>query len=212
MPEPRLEAFLHGPALAYHPGIARRHRRTALLSALHHQPLLQAWYARSHKAGVPYRFFALSNFSSMLALLSYPLPDGAQSASTLPGTGLVRRYVCFALLCGVTAWRAPPPGDPSGDVTADRNQHVSPPPWPRVCYGSASPPAHPSCCSPSPPTSPRMSPPVPFLWILPLAVYLLSFIVCFESPRLYHRAVFIPPVDRLACSSWPTASGPITPK
>jgi hypothetical protein len=36
-------------------------------------PLLQAWYARSHKEGMPYRLFALSNFASMLALLSYPL-------------------------------------------------------------------------------------------------------------------------------------------
>src|SRR5262249_9507704 len=36
-------------------------------------PLLQAWYARNHKGGLPYRLFALSNFASMLALLSYPL-------------------------------------------------------------------------------------------------------------------------------------------
>lgn len=35
-------------------------------------PLLQAWYARTHKSGMPYRLFALSNFASMLALLSYP--------------------------------------------------------------------------------------------------------------------------------------------
>src|ERR1035441_6767941 len=35
-------------------------------------PLLQAWYARTHKEGFPYRLFALSNFASMLALLSYP--------------------------------------------------------------------------------------------------------------------------------------------
>ena len=33
---------------------------------------------------------------------------------------------------------------------------------------------------------------IPFLWIIPLVVYLLSFIICFESPRLYHRAVFVP--------------------
>ncbi len=33
---------------------------------------------------------------------------------------------------------------------------------------------------------------IPFLWILPLAVYLLSFIICFESPRFYRRAVFVP--------------------
>ena len=41
-----------------------------LLSAT--SPLLQAWYVRTHKAAIPYRLFALSNFGSMLALLSYP--------------------------------------------------------------------------------------------------------------------------------------------
>src|SRR5215475_4854085 len=35
-------------------------------------PLLQAWYARTHTGGLPYRLFALSNFASMLALLTYP--------------------------------------------------------------------------------------------------------------------------------------------
>ena len=35
-------------------------------------PLLQAWYLQTHKGVVPYRLFALSNFGSMLALLSFP--------------------------------------------------------------------------------------------------------------------------------------------
>src|SRR5579863_9713157 len=35
--------------------------------------LIQAWYARTHAGAIPYRLFALSNFASMLALLSYPL-------------------------------------------------------------------------------------------------------------------------------------------
>jgi hypothetical protein len=33
---------------------------------------------------------------------------------------------------------------------------------------------------------------IPFLWILPLSLYLLSFIICFEAPRLYRRAAFLP--------------------
>ncbi len=41
-----------------------------LLSAT--SPLLQAWYLRTHQGAIPYRLFALSNFGSMLALLSYP--------------------------------------------------------------------------------------------------------------------------------------------
>ena len=34
--------------------------------------------------------------------------------------------------------------------------------------------------------------PVPFLWVLPLAIYLLSFIICFDSERWYHRGIFHP--------------------
>src|ERR1700754_1525818 len=35
-------------------------------------PLLQAWYVRRTGSAVPYRLFALSNFGSMLALVSFP--------------------------------------------------------------------------------------------------------------------------------------------
>src|ERR1017187_4737595 len=68
-------------------------------------PLLQAWYARTHSEGLPYRLFALSNFSSMLALLSYPfliepnLPSRTQAFLWSAG------FIAFALLCGLTAWR-----------------------------------------------------------------------------------------------------------
>src|SRR5208282_6629524 len=34
--------------------------------------------------------------------------------------------------------------------------------------------------------------PIPFLWILPLALYLLSFIICFDSERWYRRGIFHP--------------------
>src|SRR5580704_17144459 len=44
-----------------------------LLSAT--SPLLQAWYLRTRAGAIPYRLFALSNFGSMLALLSYPVLD-----------------------------------------------------------------------------------------------------------------------------------------
>src|SRR5947209_7925577 len=34
--------------------------------------------------------------------------------------------------------------------------------------------------------------PMPLLWVLPLALYLLTFIFCFESERWYRRAIFLP--------------------
>src|SRR5207237_9645067 len=34
--------------------------------------------------------------------------------------------------------------------------------------------------------------PIPFLWVLTLALYLASFILCFEGDRLYRRSIFVP--------------------
>ena len=67
-------------------------------------PLVQSWYSRAKHGAMPYRLFALSNFGSMLALLSYPLvvePTLTLRAQTLTwsaGFGL------FALCIGALAW------------------------------------------------------------------------------------------------------------
>ena len=57
--------------------------------------------------------------------------------------------------------------------------------------------------------------PIPFLWIVPLAVYLLSFILCFESPRTYWRPLFLPlfavAMFFMAFRLWPGARGVETP-
>src|SRR5579862_4296464 len=68
-------------------------------------PLLQAWYSRSHKGGLPYRLFALSNFASMLALLSYPLLVEPNLPVHNQGVTWSFAYGAFALFCGLTAWR-----------------------------------------------------------------------------------------------------------
>jgi hypothetical protein len=164
-----------------------------LLSAT--SPLLQAWYARSHKTGLPYRLFALSNFSSMLALLSYPFLIEPNLSSPVQARVWSGGFVVFALLCGLTAWCT------SAEAQWDR-------PSPSVA-------CQPATLPPAPTRTSRLLwlwlaaaasilllavtthltqdvAAIPFLWILPLAVYLLSFIICFESPRIYHRAVFVP--------------------
>jgi len=162
-----------------------------LLSAT--SPLLQAWYARSHKAGLPYRFFALSNFFSMLALLSYPFLIEPNLASRTQALVWSAAFVVFALLCGLTAWRASAyTVGPSGDATADRNQHVTPPTAAaRLLWLGLAASASILLLAVTTHLTQDVAA-IPFLWILPLAAYLLSFIVCFESPRLYRRAVFVP--------------------
>src|SRR5882724_7651003 len=68
-------------------------------------PLLQAWYARTHTGGLPYRLFALSNFASMLALLTYPFAVEPNLPSRMQGLVWSGGFVCFAAICGLTAWR-----------------------------------------------------------------------------------------------------------
>jgi hypothetical protein len=155
-------------------------------------PLMQAWYARTHKSGMPYRLFALSNFASMLALLSYPLLVEPNLPTRMQGYSWSAAYVIFALLCSVTAWRAclGPVGAlqlPSAGATDAANASLS---VRLLWFGLAAGASILLLAVTNHMTQDIAA--IPFLWIVPLAVYLLSFIVCFEAPRLYNRMFFLP--------------------
>ncbi len=156
-------------------------------------PLLQAWYVRKSGSAVPYRLFALSNFGSMLALISFPFAveptlTSHQQAYTWSGV-----YVLFAILCVVTAWvsnvgDALPDGRAS-ESSADGGER------PRfgqiVLWVSLSACASTLLVSVSNHLSQNVAP-IPLLWVVPLALYLLTFILSFESDRIYQRWVFLP--------------------
>jgi hypothetical protein len=156
-------------------------------------PLLQAWYARTHREGMPYRLFALSNFASMLALLSYPFLVEPNLPARIQGLVWSAAYVCFAALCATTAWRssalaaAPPTAAQEGAQTIDGH-----PAWTlRLLWLGLAASASVLLLAVTNHLTQDVAA-IPFLWILPLSVYLLSFIVCFESPRFYRRDVFLP--------------------
>src|SRR5579872_1701192 len=67
-------------------------------------PLLQAWYVRRTGSSVPYRLFALSNFGSMLALISFPFLVEPLLASRTQAISWSAAYVVFALVCIIAAW------------------------------------------------------------------------------------------------------------
>jgi SAM-dependent methyltransferase len=150
-------------------------------------PLVQAWYARSHQGAVPYRLFALSNLGSMLALVSYPLAVepwlalGRQAAAWSAG------FVLFALLCGTLAWRS------RRFETAMPAGGESEPPTPglQALWAAL------ACCASvlllaftSHMTLNIAA--IPFLWVVPLALYLLSFVLCFDASGWYRRWLFLP--------------------
>src|SRR6266849_10682925 len=150
-------------------------------------PLVQAWYARSHEGAAPYRLFALSNLGSMLALVSYPLAVeplltlGHQAAVWSAG------FVLFALLCAALAWRE---RSAEAQRLAQGDQDKPGPGLQALWAGLA-------CCA-----SVLLLAftgymtlniaAIPFLWVLPLALYLLSFVLCFEASGWYRRWLFLP--------------------
>lgn len=178
-------------------------------------PLLQAWYARHHRSGMPYRLFALSNGASMLALLSYPLLVEPNLPTRMQAMAWSAGYAVFAVLCGLTAWRssreplAAGEAAPVEEATGDPSS-MAPLPAPistdHFLWIMLSACASVLLLAVTTHLTQDIAA-IPFLWILPLSVYLLSFIICFEAPRFYRRMVFLPLVAAalafMAYELWP---------
>jgi hypothetical protein len=168
-----------------------------LLSAT--APLIQRWFAQLHPGRSPYRLYALSNLGSLLALLSYPFlvePYVRLQSQTLYWS-LV--YVLFAALCAACAWflyrssrdASLQPTDAVAGRAADATVSHD-----RPLAGSAFMWLLLAACGSGLllATTNQMSMDiavVPFLWILPLCVYLLTFILAFDHERWYVRPFFL---------------------
>ena len=157
-------------------------------------PLVQAWFWRRFQSAVPYRLFALSNFASLLALLSYPVV--IEPFLTLRGQSVSWSFgfAVFALLCAATALASArgnvaaatgPAAAPAGEVE-DRAPALST----RVLWIALS--ATGSCMLLAVTNHLTQNiAAVPFLWVVPLSLYLITFILCFDHPRWYQRTVFL---------------------
>lgn len=159
-------------------------------------PLLQAWYWRRFQSAVPYRLFALSNFASLLALLGYPVLFEPYLGGVAAATMWSWLYGAFVVVCAATGWISARAAAAEGDrpVTAatDANEPAEKPGAGRlVLWLTLS--AMGSCLllAVSNHITQNVAS-VPFLWVLPLSLYLVTFIICFDHPRWYQRAVFLP--------------------
>ena len=151
-------------------------------------PLVQSWWSRLRPGIAPYRLFALSNLGSLLGLLAYPLILEPTLSVLDQGWVWTAGFVFFAVAMASCAWplAALPaiPPSPARALAArpTRGRHLL---WfclsvvtstlllaitNQLCQDLAV---------------------IPFLWILPLALYLLSFVLCFERERWACRPVWL---------------------
>jgi len=152
-------------------------------------PLLQAWYARSH--GRPYRLFSLSNGASLLGLLSYPVIVEPRLGLHTQAYVWSSAYALFVALAIAITVRAGMAARRAGSVAETKTRTSAPRCLDRVRWLALA--ATPSLLTLAVTNHlTRNVAPIPLLWVLPLSVYLLSLIVCFESDRGYRRSLFLP--------------------
>jgi hypothetical protein len=177
-------------------------------------PLLQAWFAHSFPGRTPYRLYALSNVGSLLALLSYPFVLERMFDLPQQDTLWSAGFIAFGLLCGYAAWRVfssarvagvEPQASPQSLNTSDRASGGSAKPRPQPPSDTPNA-AQPPTARPQPlhyllwlllpafasvvlmATTNHVSTDVavvPMLWVVPLSLYLLTFIIAFDRPAWY---------------------------
>ncbi len=150
-------------------------------------PLIQAWFNRIFPEQSPYRLYALSNLGSLLALVSYPIIVEPLLSLRWQGWIWSGLYIVFGLLTAYASFISKPPTTTTRRVPTtggDRPTIKSIAIW-ITLSGTAS-----LMLLAITNQMTQEVAAVPFLWVLPLTLYLLSFILAFENERWYNRPFF----------------------
>ncbi len=146
-------------------------------------PLVQAWYARRAKSALPYRLFAVSNAASLAALVAYPFLMEPLWAARRQMLAWSWAYGIFLVLASAAALFG------GGASRLEPVPAQTPPRSERLLWVTLA-----ACPSilwlATANTLSQSVAPVPLLWILPLSLYLLSFVLCFDRQGWYHPAIY----------------------
>jgi hypothetical protein len=147
-------------------------------------PLVQHWYGLGSKQ--PYRLYALSNLGSLLALLVYPFLIEPNWGNTEQFHGWLAGLGLYLGMCLVLLKQYFPLSEQQTAAKIFQANSRD-----RIYWTALSACGAIMLVSSSSVLTRKVGP-IPFLWILPLAVYLLTFILCFDQPKWYRRKFFFP--------------------
>lgn len=154
-------------------------------------PLLQVWVSRTQR-GSPYRLYALSNAGSLLGLLSYPfLAERFLVLRTQAWVWSVV-YALFLFAYGACAWvlRGQGATVESAPVEVSRDSE-KPNKTARLIWLGLAACASAMLLATTNQICQEIAV-IPLLWVLPLCVYLATFILCFGKESWYRRSIFYP--------------------
>jgi len=153
-------------------------------------PLTQAWFNRALPGRSPYWLYALSNIGSLLGLLAYPFLVEPNLTVRMQGWAWSGGYALFVLLAGYGAFRSLRSGA-QPVPTAVKAVPAGPSPSRQLylLWILLSAIASTMFLATTSQITQEVAA-IPFLWVLPLAIYLLSFILTYSDERWYNRRVF----------------------
>ena len=159
-------------------------------------PLLQRWFHDALPGNSPYRLFALSNLGSLIALISYPFFFEVYWGVGAQAFLWTIAYLVFVAGCGYCAFRTWLIAHAKWQLkrTAAMPQareselkHETQSLYPRIAYWLfLSTLASVMFLAVTNEVCQNVAS-VPLLWVVPLSLYLVSFIVAFDHPRWYSR-------------------------
>jgi len=174
-------------------------------------PLLQYWFAKTQKDKEPYLLYSFSNMGSMLGLLSYPFLIEPLLSLRIQAKVWSAIFYLFAFISIIFLWKISEmklaeislPLNPKKKKTSSASKKIEEIKpmnfFKKICWFLL------------PMNSSMMLlaftnklcidiPSLPLLWVLPLSIYLLSYIITFSGWSFsYHRAVFFS-VIALGCA------------
>ena len=166
-------------------------------------PLLQSWFSQAFPGRSPYRLYALSNTGSLLGLFAYPFVVERLLRLTGQTWAWSSAYVVFAVLCITTGWRVKLRVDSNKSESCDTSDLAKNSTKESSSVSDNSKPSVPdlffwlglSACGSVMLLAVTNQlcqnvAAVPFLWVVPLGLYLVTFILCFEGDGWYRRGLF----------------------
>lgn len=153
-------------------------------------PLMQAWFHRALPGRSPYWLYSLSNAGSLLGLLTYPVLIEPNLALHSQGWMWTASYLLFGLLASVAAVQSARHTAATADAPESAILAEAPSRHLKLVWILLSGTASLLLLAMTNQLTQEVAV-IPFLWVLPLSVYLLSFILTFSGERWYNRRVFV---------------------
>ncbi|MBF0285339.1 MAG: fused MFS/spermidine synthase [Magnetococcales bacterium] len=179
-------------------------------------PLIQSWCANVLHSKTVYRLFSLSNLASLLALVSYPFFIEPHAAILRQSQAWSLGFGVFVVFCSGAAYlfsrtqRVEEAHRPIHCVYPDDGEETPPSRTELLIWLSLAGMGTWLLLAISNHITQNIAS-IPFLWILPLAIYLITFVFCFEGEGWYRRKWYALPVAGLlgACA-WGLQTSDVT--